>query len=190
MFWNVAGLGSKDKEFWGYVRSFDYVSMCETWVDKKGWEGIKERLPESHDWVCSYAVKRRMKGRARGGFIIGKRKEWGGGKLIISKENEDVVMTELNSGKEKLKIVSVYGRQEHGKIGERINEFIGEEEEGKIIVGGDFNIRIGELGGRNIEEGDVERYSKDKVIGNGGKQLAEWIKEKGWYILNGMIEGE
>jgi len=131
-----------------------------------------------------------MKGRAREGFIIGKRKEWGGGKLIISKENEELVMTELNSGKERLKVVSVYGRQEHRKIGEKINEFIGDEEEGKIIVGGDFNIRIGELGGRNMEEGDVERYSKDKVIGNGGKQLVEWIMEKGWYILNGTIEGD
>jgi len=82
-------------------------------------------------------------------------------------------MTELNIGKERLKIV--YGRQEHRKIGERINEFIGDEEEGNIIVGGDFNVRIGELGGRNIEEEDIERYSKDKVVGNGGKQLAEWI---------------
>jgi len=88
-------------------------------------------------------------------------------------------MTELNIGKERLKIV--YGRQEHRKIGERINEFIGDEEEGNIIVRGDFNVRIGELGGRNIEERDIERYSKDKVIGNGGKQLAEWIMEKGGY---------
>jgi len=46
LFWNVAGLGNKDKEFWGYVRCFDFVSLCETWVDEKGWEGIKEKLPE------------------------------------------------------------------------------------------------------------------------------------------------
>jgi len=190
LFWNVAGIGNKDREFWGYVRRFDLVSLCETWVDEKGWEGLKEKLPETHEWECSFAVKKKIKGRARGGFIIGKRKEWGGDKLSISKENEEMVMTELNIGKERWKVITVYGRQEHRKIGERIDEFVGEEEEGNIIVGGDFNIRIGELGGRSIEEGGIERYSKDKVIGNGGKQWAEWIMEKGWYILNGTIEGD
>jgi len=53
-------------------------------------------------------------------------------------------MTELNTEKERIKIISVYGTQEHRRIGERINEFIGDEEERNIIVGGDFNVRIGE----------------------------------------------
>jgi len=100
------------------------------------------------------------------------------------------MMIEINTGKERIKIISVYDRQEHRRIGERINEFIGDEEEGNIIVGGNFKVKIGELGGRKIEERDIERYSKDKVIGNGDKQLAEWIMEKGWYILNGTIEGD
>jgi len=73
LFWNVAGLGNKDKEFWSYVRSFEFVSLCETWVDEKEWEGLKEKLPETHEWVCNFAVKKRIKGKAKGGFIIGKR---------------------------------------------------------------------------------------------------------------------
>src|SRR5215467_6361456 len=36
----------------------------------------------------------------------------------------------------------------------------------------------------------MERYSKDKVIGNGGRNLVEWVMEKGWYILNETMEGD
>lgn len=30
LFWNVAGLGNKDKDFWKYIESFDFVSLSET----------------------------------------------------------------------------------------------------------------------------------------------------------------
>jgi len=58
------------------------------------------------------------------------------------------------------------------------------------MIGGDFNIRIGDLGNGGVEEGVIERCSKDKVIGNGGIHLSEWIMEKGWMILNGRTEGD
>ncbi|XP_011684741.1 PREDICTED: uncharacterized protein LOC105448076 [Wasmannia auropunctata] len=63
------------------------------------------------------------------------------------------------------------------------------EKEGRILIGEDFNIRTGELGG-SCEEGDFERFSKDKVIGNGGKEFIEWVEERGWKILNGKTEGD
>lgn len=37
-----------------------------------------------------------------------------------------------------------------------------------IMIGGDFSVRIGELGGGSREEGEVERHSKDRVVGNEG----------------------
>jgi len=55
------------------------------------------------------------------------------------------------------------------------------------MIGGDFNI-IGELGNGDVEKRVAERYSKNKVIGNGGIQLAEWIMEKSWVILNGRTK--
>lgn len=39
-----------------------------------------------------------------------------------------------------------------------------------------------------MEERDRERHSKDKVVGNRGGNFIEWIREKGWYILNGRTE--
>lgn len=69
---------------------------------------------------------------------------------------------------------------ERNNVERRIENVIGEwEEEGKeIIIGGDFNIRIGELGGMKTEEMEVGRRIKDKVINNGGRNLAEWIMER------------
>jgi len=193
LFWNVAGGGNKDKEFWKYIRSFDIINLCETWINEKGWESLKERLPVSHEWGCSFASRKGSRGRAKGGFLVGKKMEGDkrGSKLNIRKENEEMVWCNMYIGKESLDIIMVYGGKERGKLGDRkIEEFIGKEDLGSVIIGGDFNIRIGELGNGGIEESVAERYSKDKVIGNGGIQLAEWIMEKGWMILNGRTEGD
>jgi len=42
----------------------------------------------------------------------------------------------------------------------------------------DFNVRIGELG-KKTEEWEIIRYSKDKVIDNGGRNWVKWILQKG-----------
>ncbi|XP_024872415.1 golgin subfamily A member 6-like protein 22 [Temnothorax curvispinosus] len=49
-----------------------------------------------------------------------------------------------------------------------------------IIIGGDFNIRIGNLGGCREEEYDFEKESKDKVIEDGGRSFVDMINEKGY----------
>ena len=38
---------------------------------------MKDRLLKICVWDCNYAKKERKRGRASGGFIIGKRKGWG-----------------------------------------------------------------------------------------------------------------
>jgi len=45
------------------------VNLCETWIDEKGWESLKERLPDSHEWVCSYAIRKGGRERAKGEFL-------------------------------------------------------------------------------------------------------------------------
>jgi len=47
LFWNVAEVGNKDKDFWKYIGKFDMVNLCEIWINDKGWEGLRERLPVS-----------------------------------------------------------------------------------------------------------------------------------------------
>jgi len=79
LFWNVAGLGRKDEEFWEYISNYDFVGLVETWVDEERWEKIKGWLPSSHEWKYSAARKEKRKGRAKGGMMIGTRKGWGEG---------------------------------------------------------------------------------------------------------------
>lgn len=31
------------------------------------------------------------------------------------------------------------------------------------------------------------RYSKDKIVGNGGRNFIEWLQNNGWYILNSTM---
>lgn len=76
IFWNMAGIGNKDRDFWNYIKGFDFISLSETWMDEKTWENWKGRLPKSHERECSYAVKDKNRERAKGGFIIGKKIEW------------------------------------------------------------------------------------------------------------------
>lgn len=40
----MAGVFKQDKEFWDYIIGYDYIGLSETWLDEKGWEGIKEKL--------------------------------------------------------------------------------------------------------------------------------------------------
>lgn len=59
LFWNVAGIGRQDLEFWEFIVRHDFVELCETWIDSKGWMEVK--LPTLHEWVCKYAEKRMLK---------------------------------------------------------------------------------------------------------------------------------
>jgi hypothetical protein len=69
----------------------------------------------------------------------------------------------------------------------RVEDAMKENREDRILLGGDFNGRIGERGVRNWgqERGNGKRKSKDKVENAEGKRLMEWIEENGWEELNG-----
>lgn len=58
-FWNIAA--NKDKDFWNFIGKFDFISMCETWVEEEGWLRLKRLLPKSHNWSCSPAERDKKK---------------------------------------------------------------------------------------------------------------------------------
>lgn len=45
-FWNVAEVGNKDEGFWKRMVEWDIVIMSEMWMEKKGWQRMKGRLPK------------------------------------------------------------------------------------------------------------------------------------------------
>jgi len=85
--WNVMGIGRQDMEFWKYIARNDYICLNETWLEEKGWSRIKKNLLDTHRWEWETAKKNKKKGRAKRGFIIGIKKDWGapGSELKISK---------------------------------------------------------------------------------------------------------
>lgn len=117
IFWNVAGVGNKGKDFWKFIMNYDFISMSETWVDKENWEKLKGRLPKTHEWGCKYATRLKKKGRAMGGLIVGKRKNWGEQEAkIIGKEEEGAIITEIAEGGETTNIISLYNRDNWEKL--------------------------------------------------------------------------
>ncbi|XP_036142859.1 UPF0329 protein ECU05_1680/ECU11_0050 [Monomorium pharaonis] len=47
----------EDKDFWEGLKDWDVIVMSETWVDKGGWEKVKERLPKGYAWEAQWVEK-------------------------------------------------------------------------------------------------------------------------------------
>lgn len=139
---------------------------------------MERKLPDTHKWISRHAKKRKKKGWAVGG-IVGKSKEWGGeGWERIETDTEGTIHIRCTYIKEKTEttnIIVIYNSTHRNDIGKTRKLTEGYENKG-IIIGGDFNIRIGELG--EEEEGGIARKSKDKTIGNGGRKLIEIMQER------------
>jgi len=93
----------------------------------------------------SIAEKEKKKGKAKGEFIIGKKKEWEVQECeLISREEGGMIMTEFKWEEVVWKIVLVYETQGGKNLGVRLDDFIGVGNVENIIIGRDFNVRIDE----------------------------------------------
>lgn len=65
---------------------------------------------------------------------------------------------------------------------------------GENVIRGDFNARTSREDGREIGREEVVeeegRRSKDGKRNKEGKRTVEFINEKGWFILNGGVDGD
>ena len=60
-----------------------------------------------------------------------------------------------------------------------------------LIIGGDFNCRIGQRGGRKTDvEGDERRMSKNNICNEEGKEMLKWIDETAMHVLHENIDGD
>ena len=57
------------------AEAFDIIAISETWLQEKDEDKIKNMLVGEYKWKCIAAKKTEKKGRAKGGIIIGVRKE-------------------------------------------------------------------------------------------------------------------
>ena len=138
------------------------------------------------------ATRTNRKGRAKGGIITGVKKC-----IEESKEpgieNKDLQERRIKTGNNIIRIFTIYNRQdEEDNTWDVFKEVLEDEENEKILVGGDFNARIGKYG--VIERGKEikfqQRASKDSVINKRGREMLKLCQERGWHILNGNIKGD
>jgi len=96
-------------------------------------------------------------------------------------------------GKERWRIIGVYVKEGIEGMMRKIEKWMDKGEEGRrLIIGGDFNARVGDKGGGFEGEGGEirERKVKDGVINAEGRRLVKWMEENGWSILNGCTKGD
>ncbi|XP_029176098.1 trichohyalin-like [Nylanderia fulva] len=183
----------KDMEEW------DVIVLSETWMEEEGWKKMRRYLPKGYVWGVQGASRKKKRGRAKGGMIMGIKKEIAekGGMMELSKEG--FVVGRVKIGKEKWRVIGVYVGEGIEKACREMEKWTEEkEEEVYTIIGGDFNARTGQEGGRirdkeNAEEERKEekkRKSKDKLINAEGRKLLEFMGERGWSIMNGNTKGD
>ncbi|XP_077255544.1 uncharacterized protein LOC143893719 [Temnothorax americanus] len=169
--------------------------LCETWVDGKGWERIKEKMPRGYVWEVQRAGRKSRKGRAIGGMIVGVRAGIKMEREKTKKDKEGIVSIKVKLGKEWWRVVGVYINKDMDRKLEDLKEWVEEIERGvRVLIGEDFNARTGKEGGF-VEEGEEEmgegeRRSKDGKVNGEGKKLCRFLGERGWAIFNGGIRGD
>ena len=71
IFWNVQGLRKKARDISKYLERHDLIAITETWMEEKDWKVTEKHLPQEFKWLWTSAVRRKTKGRAAGGLVIG-----------------------------------------------------------------------------------------------------------------------
>lgn len=95
--------------------------------DMNEWKRMKNRMPMLHKWECIFAKTEKRKGRAKGGFILGKKKDWGekGSKIGQIKE-EGIVVSRIKRGRSNrdVIIISMYNSRNWKAIENTIKEML------------------------------------------------------------------
>lgn len=194
-FWNIAGVWNKSNDVWTYLENYDVVGLVETWLEQKSEEKLKSKLLGKFNWWCVPALRESKMGRAKGGIMMAAKK--GLEVVAFKKWSNQMAELRLKHKRKNWRIVTVYSQYTKETM-QTITEGIEEREEGCLILGGDFNARVGEEGGPFKEmmteeiEGREERRSKDKKINRERRLLIEGLRDRSWFIINGCLgrEGE
>ncbi|XP_053596278.1 golgin subfamily A member 6-like protein 22 [Microplitis demolitor] len=155
----------------------EIVVLVETWVMEDKVEITCERLSKEFKWWAKPATREKQRGRAKGGHIIGIKKncklkwevrEWKYGMMLEeSKESESIITVYNNVGMSKLET----------ELRRQIEECANRDE--SVMIIGDFNARIGEENVTGEDEGRVrkKRKSRDKTVNSEGKKLLKMCDE-------------
>lgn len=197
--WNIAGW-KKVRVVWDYLKNFDVIVLQETWLDEKQYEeNFINALDNNFIWTTKAAVRVNKKGRAKGGQIIGIRKNLG--KNIVFCDWKYGVIIEgdhIEAEDKKFKIITVYINKGMSNIKKHISVIIevAIKESKGILMLGDLNARTGCENEANDDLYDLDRnYTKnrvsgDEVLNSEGRKLLNLCGEYGLKILNGCMKDD
>ena len=221
-FWNVNGLGKEkyqNDDFFDIVKQYDILCMTETWRKDgstnppapKGYKG------KYHNRKIKHAKAK----RSSGGILILYKTELHDHIKVVNNKDENIwikINKTFPGLQTDLLLGTVYMSPKDSKINKHASatdtlevlydQIASFPEQEHIIVGGDFNARIGNLSGRvtedtnlpgfgNTDTGAVlltdkvndisirERVSEDKKINTQGSDFAEFCTSTDLCILNG-----
>lgn len=170
--------------------------MSETWIDN-----TKQNLNFSHfmnhQHILSPATRESKMGRARGGLLVYYAKEYKVEKLYVT---EDFIFLIVNINSKKVIIGSVYANPNSNfenflsNLDNLIYECSLRFPNSPMIIGGDFNAKIGNLNqlGENFLLQSTNLYNNRsslfEEINKRGKLLVEYFEKNGFIVVNGRTK--
>ncbi|KAJ3641742.1 hypothetical protein Zmor_028221 [Zophobas morio] len=153
LFWNIAGLKKKDNLFWDYVKKFDFVGLTDIWILEREWNKLND--------VCQRNFSEFARDKKR--KTQGESKRWNHNRseerYKRNRTGGDRNGRKLTVNKKRWRICTIFSRgMRNTKQG--IQEKIEESEEEFLLLGGDFNARIGNK--RREEDGETHENRKIK----------------------------
>jgi Reverse transcriptase (RNA-dependent DNA polymerase)/Endonuclease-reverse transcriptase len=203
MFWNCHGINNLydvSVDDYDIFLNHSIIGLCETW----SMNDIKPPLfLNSYKIICSKAIKNKTKGRASGGLAILYDTNSGINdfeiliscdmwliikfKSILSKDDIIVCITYISPLKDYSVCMDLFQ--------DTLTDILAQNPDSFILIGGDFNARIGNIGfcDKSLHDNDSIqefRNSCDTSINNKGNLLISTMENLGFCLLNGRCVGD
>lgn len=185
---------------WNFLKTFDIIVLQETWLEKEYESSFIASLDNQFIFKTKPAVRSNKKGRAKGGQLVGIRKDLGDN--IIFTEWEYGLILEgdcLTLENKKFDVITVYNNEGLSKVANKMSVIL-EDRLSKgngLVILGDWNARTAcESGIIDCDSDDISRNysshrnSEDAILNTEGKKLINLCSEYGLRILNGSIAGD
>lgn len=134
-----------------YLEKFEVILLLDTWIEEKRAENIKSKLSKKYTWKVLNATRKKQRGRASGGMLIGTRKELNAEiEAQVVNEKSEICKVKLQIEEKKWTIMSVYMGEDNEEMWDKLDGITDKEKE--VIITWDFNARIGKGAGLIIRD--------------------------------------
>ena len=217
-FWNINGLSqekSETEDFQDFIKNFDIVFLSETWQSATSIHELQHPKEYSYEFVCR--TKNCRKGRGSGGILVYYKSKLKNKLAVHDNTFDNILWLKVSKGvicDKEIYIAGVYNSPKNSKYAKnnncnvldtlrcQLNHFSSTD---ILIIGGDFNSRIG-VQSDFITEGEKDlnylpqgyqldcilsnRNNKDPSMNEYGRQLLDLCIETKLRVLNGRVRGD